>query len=139
MDPLARRLDRGIDLMGLDKEISARIAATKRRLMEGGLLQEVQWGVPGPRIGVGLDARLSFTWKPLFVYIRSQQGIARGRSDTNRVDSTLVVVLDEVAIDTSDRFQWGEPPHVYKIKSVSGFIRDEDRGTRYASEVTVQR
>ena len=29
----------------LDDALTARIAATKRRLLEGGLLQEVEWGV----------------------------------------------------------------------------------------------
>ena len=125
--------------MGLDAAITARIAATKRRLMEGGLLVEVEWGRPGPSIRGNVSGQRNYTWAPLFVYIRSRPGLDRGRSDTNRVDSTLVVVLDEVAIDTSDRFRWGEPPHTYKIKKVSGFVRDEDRGTRYASEVTVQR
>ena len=30
----------------LDAALTARIAATKRRLLEGGLLQEVEWGKP---------------------------------------------------------------------------------------------
>ena len=32
----------------LDEALTARIAAAKRRLLDGGLLQEVEWGCRGP-------------------------------------------------------------------------------------------
>ena len=35
----------------LDDALTARIAATKRRLLDGGLLQEVEWGCPEWRAG----------------------------------------------------------------------------------------
>ena len=44
-----------------------------------------------------------------------------------------------MAISDSHTFRWGEPPHVYKIKAVEGLVKDEQTGTRYASEVIVIR
>ena len=36
------------DLGSVGNAITERIAATKRRLLDGGLLQPVEWGIPGP-------------------------------------------------------------------------------------------
>ena len=54
-------------------------------------------------------------------------------------DNTVLVILDPLAITDEHTFRWGEPPHVYKIKAVEGLLKDEENGTRYASEVSVIR
>ena len=65
----------------LDDALTARIAATKRRLLEGGLLQEVEWGVQsGERDERG---RVTITYTPLDALIeqrpRARPGNARHR------------------------------------------------------------
>ena len=123
--------------MALADAITARIAATRRRLMAGGLLQEIQWGVPGPRIRGNLYGRRSFTWVPLDAYIQSRQALDRDRLSTDRVDDMLLVFLEPLAIRDDHVFRWGE--HTYSVRKISGLVQDETTGTRYASEVTVVR
>ena len=121
----------------LDAALTARIAATKRRLLEGGLLREVEWGVPvGDRDERG---RRTFTYSPLDALIEDRPALDRSTLDTDRADATVLVILDAVAILTSHLFRWGSPSHVYSVKEVDGIVQDEESGTRYASEVVVIR
>ena len=125
--------------MGLDAAITARITATRRRLVAGGLLQPVEWGVPGPRIRGNLYGRRSITWAPLDAYIESRQALDRDRITTDRADDILLVFLEPLAIKDNHIFRWGEPPHVYSVKKITGLLKNAETGTRYASEVVVIR
>ena len=111
--------------------IGRRVALAKRTLKSGGLLQPVEWlrrtGTPDVR------GRQDKTTTPIDVYIQSSQGLDRDRLSTDRTDSTLVVVLDPVAIKDSDTFRWGGD--AYKIKQISGLVKDERSGVRFYSEV----
>ena len=123
--------------MMIDDAITARIAAAKVRLLEGGLLQPVEWGVPvGERDERG---RITYSYSDLDAFIEQRPGLDRSSVDTDRTDNTLLIILDELAITDEHVFRWGAPPHVYKIKAVEGLLQDEETGTRYASEVTVVR
>ena len=128
--------------MALADAITRTIAATKRRLVKGGLLQPVEWGTvvpvvppdrPDPR------GRNTFTWTPLDALIQQRPGLDRDRIATDRADNTVLTILDPLAIIDSDLFRWGDPVETYSVKSVDGVIKDETTGTRYASEVTVIR
>ena len=113
------------------------IAATKRKLLKGGLLQPIEWGKPtGARDERG---RVTYAWADLDAFIEDRPALDRGTLDTDRADNTVLMIFDPVAITDEHLFRWGEPPHTYSIKKVSGFIRDEDSGTRYASEIVVIR
>ena len=121
----------------LDDALTARIAATKRRLLEGGLLQEIEWGVQsGERDERG---RITYSYSDLDAYIEHRPALDRSTIDTDRADNTVVIVLDPVAITDEDLFRWGDPPHTYSVKSIDGLLKEEESGTRYASEVTVIR
>ena len=120
----------------IDAAITARIAAIKKRLLAGGLLQPIEWGIPGER---DIQGRRTFTYSMLEAFIDDRPGLDRGTNGTERADNTVLVILDPVAIKDSHTFRWGEPPHVYKIKAIDGLLQDEETGTRYASEVTVIR
>ena len=120
----------------IDDTITARIAATKRRLLEGGLLQPVEWGVPGERDERG---RRIFTYTMLDALIEDRPALDRSTASTDRADDTVLTILDPVAILTDHLFRWGDPPHVYSIKAVDGIVQDEETGMRYASEVVVIR
>ena len=62
----------------LDDALTARIAATKRRLLDGGLLQEVEWGVQsGERDERG---RVTITYTPLDALIEQRPALDRGTS-----------------------------------------------------------
>ena len=122
--------------MMLDDALTARVAATKRRLLEGGLLQEIEWGIPGERDERG---RRTFTYTMLEAFIEDRPALDRSASDTDRADNTVLTILDPVAITDEHTFRWGEPPHTYSVKKIDGIVQDEETGTRYASEVTVIR
>ena len=123
--------------MALADAITARIAATRRRLLAGGLLVEVEWGVPGPRIRGNLYGRRSITWSMLFAHIQSRQALDRDRLSTDRVDDMLLVFLEPLAIRDDHVFRWGE--HTYSVRKISGLVLDEETGVRFSSEVTVIR
>ena len=125
--------------MALADAISARIAATRRRLVAGGLLQPVGWGVPGPHIRGNLYGRRSITWSMLDVHIQSSPALDYGRLSTERVDDILLIILDPIAITDEHTFRFGDPPHVYSVKKIDGLLQDETTGVRYSSEVTVIR
>ena len=51
----------------------------------------------------------------------------------------MLVILDPVAITDEHLFRWGDPPHTHKVKAIDGLLKDEETGTRYASEVVLIR
>ena len=119
--------------------ITARIAATRSRLLDGGLLQPVDWGVVVPQDPPDPRGRKVYEYSPLDAFIEQRPALDRSTIDTDRADDTVLIILDPVAITDEHLFRWGDPPHVYKIKAVDGLLQDEETGTRYASEVTVIR
>ena len=117
--------------------LSRSIAATKRRLLAGGVLQEVEWGVPsGER---DIRGRVTFVYTPLDALIEQRPALDRSTIDTDRSDNTVLVILDPVAIFDDHLFRFGDPLHVYSVKAIDGILQDEETGTRYASEVTLIR
>ena len=117
--------------------ITARIAAVKRRLRVGGMLQEVAWrrrtGEPDVR------GRYAVSTTLIDALIEQRPALERDRIDTDRADDTVLTILDPLAITDTDTFRWGDPPDVYKVKKVDGLVQDEETGTRFSSEVTVIR
>ena len=119
------------------RALTARIAATKRRLLAGGVMREVEWRQKtGP---IDVRGRQGVSTQMIDAFIEQRPALDRSRIDTNRADDTVLIVLDPLAIIDSDTFRWGDPPHTYSVKKVDGVIKDETTGTRYASEVTVIR
>ena len=123
----------------IDEAITARIAAAKQRLLEGGLLQKIEWGVIVPQDPPDPRGRKTYAYSEIDAFIEQRPALDRGRFSTERADNTVLVILDPVAITDEHLFRWGDPPHTYKIKAIDGLIQDEETGTRYASEVTVIR
>ena len=124
------------DLGPIGNALTARIAATKRRLLDGGLLQPIEWGIPGEP---DIRGRRVFTYFMLDALIEQRPAIDRGTLDTDRSDNTVVTILDPLAITDEHTFRWGDPVHVHKIKAIDGLIQDEETGVRFASEVVVIR
>ena len=123
--------------MRLDDALTARITAIKRRLLDGGLLQLVSWGVPeGERDERG---RITYAYSDLDALIEERPALDRSTIDTDRADDIKLIVLDPLSITDEHLFRWGDPPHTYKVKAIDGVVQDEETGTRYASEVTVIR
>ena len=120
----------------LDDALTARVAAQKRSLLAGGLLQEIEWGIPGEP---DVRGRRIFTYTPLDALIEQRPALDRGTLDTDRADNTVLTILDPLAITDEHTFRWGEPPHVYKIKAIDGVVANEETGVRFSSEVTVIR
>ena len=121
----------------LDAALGARLAATKRRLLAGGILQPVEWGVPTGEPDI--RGRRTYEYSEIDALIEDRPALDRGGTSTERSDHTVLVIFDPVAISTEHLFRWGEPPHVYKIKAVEGLLKNAETGTRYASEITVIR
>ena len=124
------------DLGAIGNAITERIAATKRRLLDGGLLQPVEWGIPGEP---DVRGRKIFTYFMLDAFIEERPALDRGTLSTERSDDIKLMILDPLAITDAHLFRWGEPPHVYKIKAVEGLVQNGETGVRFASEVTVIR
>ena len=120
----------------LAKVLTARIATAKRRLLKGGVLREIEWGIPGER---DIRGRRRFTYSMLDALIEDRPALDRSTIDTDRADNTVLTILDPLAILDSHVFRWGDPPHVYKVKAVDGLLKNAETGTRYASEITVIR
>ena len=116
--------------------LTARIGAAKRSLLAGGLLQEVEWGIPGEP---DIRGRRIFTYSMLDAVIEDRPGLDRSTLTTDRADNTVLTILDPVAILDDHTFRWGDPPHVYQIKAVEGLLQDEATGVRFSSEVMVIR
>ena len=117
--------------------LTARIAAAKIRLLEGGLLQEIEWGIPDGEPDI--RGRKTFTYTPLAALIEQRPGLDRSAISTGRADDTVLIILDPVAITDEDLLRWGDPPHTYSIKQIDGLVQDKETGMRYASEVIVIR
>ena len=119
------------------RALTARIAATKRRLLTGGALREVEWrrrtGEPDVR------GRYAVTTTLIDAFIEQRPALDRSRIDTNRADNTVLTILDPLAIIDSDTFRWGDPPTTHKVSKIDGLLQDEDTGVRYSSEVTLTR
>ena len=71
--------------------------------------------------------------------IEQRPALDFGTLDTDREDNTVLIILDPLSITDADLFRWGDPPHVYKVKSIDGVIQNEATGVRFSSEVTVIR
>ena len=123
----------------LDEALTTRIAAAKRRLLEGGLLQEVEWGVVVPQDPPDPRGRKVYAFSPLDAFIEQRPELDRGAASTERSDNTVLMILDPLSITDAHLFRWGDPPHTYSVKAIDGLIQDEESGTRYASEVVVIR
>ena len=123
----------------LDDALTARIAAAKRRLLEGGMLQVVDWGVVVPMDPPDPRGRKTYAFSPIDAFIEQRPALDRGAISTERSDNTVLVILDPLAITDQDFFRWGDPPHTYSVKAIDGLLKDEETGTRYASEVIVIR
>ena len=126
--------------------ITARIAATKQRLLKGGLLQPVEWGVPDPprdppdpRYPPDVRGRRSITWSMLDAFIADTSALDRSTLDTSRSDEIVLLVLDAVAIFDDHLFRYGDPTHIYKIQKIDGVIKNEATGVRFSSEIVVVR
>ena len=119
--------------------LTARIAAVKRRLLAGGVLREVEWGRPGPRIRGNLRARRRYTYSMIDAFIEQRPALDRSALDTDRADNTVLTILEPVAIMDDHLFRYGDPPQTYRVKSVDGLLQDEETGTRFSSVVTVIR
>ena len=120
--------------------ITARVYASKRRLLMGGMLREVSWGIPDPpRDPPDVRGRRTFTYTPLDALIEERPALERSTLSTARADDTVLTILDPVAITDEHLFKWGDPPDVYQVKKVDGVIQDEETGTRFFSTVTVIR
>ena len=76
----------------IDEALTAKIAAAKRRLLDGGLLQLVSWGVPvGERDERG---RITYTYSDLDALIEARPALDRSTIDTDRADNTVLTILD---------------------------------------------
>ena len=122
------------DLGPIGNALIARVAATKRTLLTGGLLRAVEWHQPtGER---DVRGRQAVSVSLLDVLIEHRPALQRESGfTTDRSDNTVLTILDPVAIFDDHLFRFGDPPHTYSVKAVDGVIQDEDTGTRYASEV----
>ena len=135
MDPLACRLNRGRGLVALADTLTRTIAAKKRALLKGGILQPIQWlRKTGPK---DVRGRQAVSTTLIDALIEQRPALDRDRSDTDRADDTVLTILDPLAITDSDFFRWGD--HTYSVKKVTGLVHDEDTGVRFASEVVVIR
>ena len=66
----------------LDDALTAQIAAAKTRLLQGGLLQLVSWGVPvGERDERG---RITYSYSDLDAFIEQRSALDRSTIDTDR-------------------------------------------------------
>ena len=124
--------------MALADTLTRAIAAKKRALLKGGLLQLVSWGVPvGERDERG---RITYAYSDLDAFIEQRPALDRGSGfTTDRSDNTVLVVLDPVAITDDHLFRFGDPPHTFSVKAIDGVVANAATGVRFSSEVTVIR
>ena len=117
------------------RAITARIAATKRRLLAGGVMREIEWRrKTGP---IDVRGRQAVSVSLIDAFIEQRPALDYDRLSTDRADDTVLTILDELAITDTDTFRWGD--HTYSVSKVTGLIKDEETGVRFASEVTVIR
>ena len=135
MGPLACRLNRGRGLVALADTLTRTIAAKKRALLKGGILQPIQWlRKTGP---IDVRGRQAVTTTLIDALIEQRPALDRDRSDTDRADDTVLTILDPLAIIDTDTFRWGD--NTYSVKKIDGLLQDEETGVRFATEVTVLR
>ena len=115
--------------------LTARIASAKRRLLAGGLLHAIEWGVPTGEPDV--RGRVTYTYSMLDALIEQRPALDRGALSTDRADNTVLTILDPMAITDEHLFRWGD--HTYKVSKVDGIVKNESTGVRFFSEVTVLR
>ena len=121
----------------IDDALTARIELEKSRLLAGGLLREVEWGVPeGER---DIRGRITYAYSTVDAMIERRPALDRGTASTERSDDITLTILDPLAITDAHLFRWGDPPHIYSVKSVDGIVQNTELGTRYFSAVTVIR
>ena len=108
----------------------------KSTLLQGGLLRSVQWlQRTGDKDERG---RQAVTVKLLDAFIEKRDELDRGTPrSTDRIDATLLIILDPVKISDQDTFRWGG--HTYKVEKIDGVVKNEATGVRFSSEVTVIR
>ena len=117
--------------------ITARVASTKRRLLAGGMLREVEWlRKTGP---IDVRGRQAVSTTLIDAFIEQRPALDRDRIGTDRADNTVLTILEPVAIIDSDTFRWGDPTHTYSVKKIDGLLKNEDTGVRFSSEVVVIR
>ena len=122
----------------LDDALTARIAAAKRRLLAGGLLQVVDWGQVVPQDPPDPRGRKTYAFSPIDAFIELRTGLDRSTLDTGQADDTVLHILDPVAIFDNQLFRFGDPPHTYSIKAIDGLLqRRRNRNAIRQSEVTV--
>ena len=123
--------------MALADTLTRTIATTKRRMLAGGVLQPVEWlrktGTKDRR------GRQAVTPTLIDALIEQRPALDRDRLDTERVDDTVLTILDPLAITDEHFFKWGDPPHTYRVKKIDGIVQDEETGTRFFSKVTLIR
>ena len=124
------------DLGRIGNAFAAKIAAAKKRLLAGGLLQKIEWGIPGEPDERG---RKSFTYFLIHAMIEDRPALDRGTTSTDRADNTVLTILDPLAITDEHIFRFGDPVHVYSIKKVDGIVLDPETVIRFYSEVTIIR
>ena len=121
--------------MALAESLTQGIAQIKSTLKTGGLLRPVEWlRRTGDKDERGRQA-VSTTM--LDALIESRPALERSTIDTDRADSTVLIILDPIAITDEDTFRWGE--HTYKVEKIDGVVKNEGTGVRFSSEVTVVR
>ena len=124
--------------MALADTLTRAIAAKKRALLKGGLLQEIEWGYP-----VGepdIRGRRTYEFETLDALIEQRPALDRGQGfTTDRNDDTTLTILDPVAIFDDHIFRFGDPPDSYSVKAIDGVVANEETGDRFSSEVTVIR
>ena len=121
--------------MALADAITARVAATKRRLLAGGVLREISWlRKRGP---IDVRGRQGVSTTLIDVLIEQRPVLDRDRVTTDRADNTVLTILDPLAIIDTDTFRWGD--HTYSVKKIDGVIKNESTGVRFSSVVTLIR
>ena len=111
----------------IDEAITARIAATKRHLLEGGVLQPVEWGVVVPQDPPDPRGRKVYAYSPLNALIADRSALDRGALSTERSDDTVLIIFDPLAVTDEDLFRWGDPPAPTGSKQSTGSYRTKNR------------
>ena len=114
----------------LDDALIARIAAAKQRLLDGGLLQLVSWGVPvGERDERG---RITYAYSDLDAFIEERtRSRPWERSAPTRSDDIKLIVLDPLAITDEDLVPMGRTGFT-RPQGQTGRRADTGRRNRYA-------
>ena len=91
--------------MALADTLTRTVAATKRRMLAGGILQEVEWrqrtGEPDVR------GRQAVSTTLIDAFIEQRPELNRDRIATDREDDTVLTILDPVAITDTEHVPMG--------------------------------